>query len=176
MGQNRKKHRQNSRPIINCPTSEGVSKVSEWVNKWVQRRAWAKRAVRSKRMSARCERMSGRTSKWPISVLFYFWPLCDRSKLRRKRRAGKPMTKQELDRSFERMRWAWRGRWDMDGEILGSWALKTGFSGWLLLWRAKAAIWSWFRIATYSVLESLLDVIWGRILLKKRRSWVKTQL
>jgi len=29
MGQNRKKHRINSRLIIHCPTSEGVSEVSE---------------------------------------------------------------------------------------------------------------------------------------------------
>ena len=29
MGQNRKKHRQNSYFIIHCPTSEGVSEVSE---------------------------------------------------------------------------------------------------------------------------------------------------
>ena len=32
-GQNRGKHRQNSHPIINCPTSEGVSEVSERTNK-----------------------------------------------------------------------------------------------------------------------------------------------
>ena len=29
LGQNRKKHRKNSHPIIHCPTSEGVSEVSE---------------------------------------------------------------------------------------------------------------------------------------------------
>ena len=32
MGQNRKKHRINGHPIIHFPTSEGVSKVSEWVS------------------------------------------------------------------------------------------------------------------------------------------------
>ena len=31
MGQNREKHRMNSHPIIHCPTSEGVSEVSERV-------------------------------------------------------------------------------------------------------------------------------------------------
>ena len=31
-GQNRKKHRLNSHPIIHCPTSEGVSEVSERAN------------------------------------------------------------------------------------------------------------------------------------------------
>ena len=33
MVENRKKHRQNSHPIIHCPMSEGVSKVSEQANK-----------------------------------------------------------------------------------------------------------------------------------------------
>ena len=32
MVENRKKHRQNSHPIIHCPTSEGVSEVSERVS------------------------------------------------------------------------------------------------------------------------------------------------
>jgi len=32
MVEKRKKHRQNSHPIIHCPTSEGVSEVSERVN------------------------------------------------------------------------------------------------------------------------------------------------
>ena len=32
MVENRKKHRQNSHPIIHCPTSEGVSEVSERAN------------------------------------------------------------------------------------------------------------------------------------------------
>ena len=32
MVENQKKHRQNSHPIIHCPTSEGVSEVSEQAN------------------------------------------------------------------------------------------------------------------------------------------------
>ena len=32
MVENRKKHRQNFHPIIHCPTSEGVSEVSERAN------------------------------------------------------------------------------------------------------------------------------------------------
>ena len=51
--------------IILFPTSEGVSKMSERVKEWAQRRARAKRAVRSKRASERCERTSERTSEWP---------------------------------------------------------------------------------------------------------------
>ena len=72
MGQNRKKHRINSHPINPCPTSEGVSEVSERANEWAQRRARAKRAVPSKRTSERCERTSERTSEWPstyVSIL-----------------------------------------------------------------------------------------------------------
>ena len=65
MGQNRKKLRKNSHLIIHFPTSEGVSKVSERANEWAQRRARAKRAVRSERTSERCEQTSKRTSKWP---------------------------------------------------------------------------------------------------------------
>ena len=39
-------------------------RVSEWANKRVQWSARAKREVRSKRMSERCERMSERMSEW----------------------------------------------------------------------------------------------------------------
>ena len=42
--------------IIHFLTSEEASKVSERANEWAQRRAWAKQAVRSKRMSEGCER------------------------------------------------------------------------------------------------------------------------
>ena len=69
MVKNRKKHRQNSHPIIHCPTSEGVSEVSERANEWAQRRARAKRAVWSKRTSERCERKSKWTSKWPSTTV-----------------------------------------------------------------------------------------------------------
>ena len=58
MGQNREKHLINSHLINYCPTSEGVSGVSERAHEWAQRRALAKRAVRSKRTSER-------TSEWP---------------------------------------------------------------------------------------------------------------
>ena len=77
MVENRKKHRQNSQLIILFPTSEGASEVSEQANEWVQRRARAKRAVRSKETSERCERMSERTSEWPstsVCILGCFRP------------------------------------------------------------------------------------------------------
>ena len=52
MGQNRKKHRLNSHLIIHCPTTKGVSEVSE-----------------------RCGRTSERTSEWPsIKSRFLFVP------------------------------------------------------------------------------------------------------
>ena len=50
MVKKRKKHIQNSHPIIHCPTSEGESEVSE-------------------RTSERCERMSERTSEWPSTYV-----------------------------------------------------------------------------------------------------------
>ena len=67
MGQNRKKHRLNSIPIIHCPTNEGVS---EQTSEWEQYRAWAKRIVRSKRKSKWCERTSEWMSKWPSTVVW----------------------------------------------------------------------------------------------------------
>ena len=51
---NSQKHRQNSHLIIHCPTSEGVSEASERANKWAQRSARAKQAVRSKLCEASC--------------------------------------------------------------------------------------------------------------------------
>ena len=54
------------------PMSEGVSEVSERANEWAQRRARAKRAVRSKRTSERCERTSERTSEWPSTYVLIF--------------------------------------------------------------------------------------------------------
>jgi len=42
--------------------------VSERVNEWAQRSARAKQAVRSKRMSERCERTSERRSEWPNTL------------------------------------------------------------------------------------------------------------
>ena len=69
MVENRKKHRQNRHPIIDCPTSEGVSKVSERASERSRARegreqckaSSAKRAVRSKG-----------TSEWPST---YIWVL-----------------------------------------------------------------------------------------------------
>ena len=66
MVENRKRHRQNSHPIIQCPTSEGVSEVSKRANEWAQLRVRAKWAVRCKRTS---ERMSERTSEWPSTTV-----------------------------------------------------------------------------------------------------------
>ena len=48
MGQNRKKLRVNSHPIIHCLTSSEVGEVSERANEWAQRSARAVRAGRSK--------------------------------------------------------------------------------------------------------------------------------
>ena len=77
MVENRKKHRQNCHPIIHCPTSEGVSEVSERANKWALQRARAKQAVWSERTSERCERAREWTSEWPstyILILYYSGP------------------------------------------------------------------------------------------------------
>ena len=57
-----------------------MSKVSEWAKQWAQRSTWVKWAVRSKRMSERCERTSERTSEWPstsVFILGYSGPQCD---------------------------------------------------------------------------------------------------
>ena len=69
MVENGKKHRQSSHLIIHFPTSEGVNEVSERVNDWAKRRARAKRTVRSKQTSERCERTSERTSEWPSTTV-----------------------------------------------------------------------------------------------------------
>ena len=74
MVENGKKHRQNSHPIIHCPTSEGVSEVSERANEWAQRRVWAKRAVRSKRTSGASERANGRASGPVLQSVFLAVP------------------------------------------------------------------------------------------------------
>ena len=72
MGQNWEKHRKNRHLKSHCPMSKEVSEVSERANDWAQRRARAKRAVRS-------ERTSERTSKWPstpVCILGYSGPQC----------------------------------------------------------------------------------------------------
>ena len=78
--ENGKKHRQNSHLINHCPTSEGVSEVSERASERVSAAEGAsERVVRSKRTSERCERTSERTSEWlstPICILGYSGPQC----------------------------------------------------------------------------------------------------
>ena len=66
MVENGKKHRQNSHLINHCPTSE----KSEQANEWEQRRARAKRAMRSKRMSERYKRTDERVAQY---CSLYFW-------------------------------------------------------------------------------------------------------
>ena len=65
VGQNTEKHRINTHPIIHCPTSKGVSEVSERASKWAQRSTRVKRVVRSKQKSEQCEWTSEWTSEWP---------------------------------------------------------------------------------------------------------------
>ena len=57
---------------IRFPTSQGVSKVSKRANEWAQRRARAKRIVRSNGMSERCERTGEWTSEWPSTSVCIF--------------------------------------------------------------------------------------------------------
>ena len=59
MVENRKKHRQNSHPIIHCPTSEGVSEVSERVSE-----------------AEVAGGASERTSEWPSTTV---WAVFDHS-------------------------------------------------------------------------------------------------
>ena len=74
MVENGKKHRQNSHLMNHCPTSEGVSEVSERANEWAVRRARAKRAVRSKRTSERCERTDERVAQYFSLYFWFIWP------------------------------------------------------------------------------------------------------
>ena len=71
MGQINEKHRINSRPIIHCPASEGVSEVSERANEWAQRSTRAKRARWSKRARGQCDRTSERTSHKPSTYISF---------------------------------------------------------------------------------------------------------
>ena len=54
-GQNREKHRMNTHPIIHCPTSKGVSEMSERASKRAQQSRRVKRVVWSKQTSEKCE-------------------------------------------------------------------------------------------------------------------------
>ena len=70
VGQNTRKHRTNSYPIIHCPTCERVSEMSERANEWAQWSAQAKRA----KWAVRSRQTSERTSEWPntyIGILGY---------------------------------------------------------------------------------------------------------
>ena len=68
--QNREKHKKSNHWIIQCPTSSGVSKVSEWVNKWAQWSMRAKQAGRSKRTNERCKPRSKQMSEWPSTAVW----------------------------------------------------------------------------------------------------------
>ena len=59
MVENRKEHRQNSHPIIHCPTREGVSEVSERTSERSGRRERSKQSGASERASSASERASG---------------------------------------------------------------------------------------------------------------------
>ena len=61
MGQNREKHRINSHPIIHCPTSKGVSEMSERVSA-AERASKASRTEQAQRVSGASERANGRAS------------------------------------------------------------------------------------------------------------------
>ena len=79
MGESRSKHRLNSHPTIHCPTSEGVSEMSERANEWARQSARAKRA----------SKVSGaeQANKWVVRAnkqtdervaqyfILYFWSL-----------------------------------------------------------------------------------------------------
>ena len=66
MVENRKKHRQNSHPIIHCPTSEGVSKVS----KRSGGREQSEQSKASEQMSGASERANGRASGPVLQSVF----------------------------------------------------------------------------------------------------------
>ena len=67
MGQNRKKNGINSHLIIHCPTSEGVSKVSERSGS----RERSELCGESEQVSGASERMSG-ASEWPSTYVWVF--------------------------------------------------------------------------------------------------------
>ena len=55
------------------PQAREWAKWAVRANEWAQRRARAKRAVRSKWTSEQCERTSERTSEWPSTQWVYSW-------------------------------------------------------------------------------------------------------
>ena len=56
--------------IKNSLSHKQGSEQIERANEWAQRRARAKRAVRSKQTSERCERTSERTNEWPSTHIW----------------------------------------------------------------------------------------------------------
>ena len=51
-----------------CSSEISMDAKAKQASEWAQRSARAKRPVRSKRMSERCERTSERTSEWPSTL------------------------------------------------------------------------------------------------------------
>ena len=55
-----------------CSSEISMDAKAKQASEWAQRSARAKRPVRSKRMSERCERTSERTSEWPKTLRVVF--------------------------------------------------------------------------------------------------------
>ena len=69
MVESRKKHRQNSHPIIHCPTSKGVS---ERVNEWVSERSGGLERSEQSQASEQVSGASERTSERPSTLVCIF--------------------------------------------------------------------------------------------------------
>ena len=74
MVENRKKHRQKSHPIIDCPTSEGVSEVSERTSERSEGRERSEQSGASERVSGASERANGRASGPVLQSVFLAVP------------------------------------------------------------------------------------------------------
>ena len=71
MVENRKKHRQNSHAIIHCPTSEGVSEMSERTSERSRAREQSEQSGASERVSGACKRAKGRASGPVLTSVFF---------------------------------------------------------------------------------------------------------
>ena len=71
MGQNREKHRVNSHLMIHCPTSEGVSKVSERTSERSGGRERSEQSRASEQVSGASERANGRASGPVLTSRFW---------------------------------------------------------------------------------------------------------
>ena len=83
--------------------------MSERASECAQRSARAKRAVRSKRMSERCERTSERTSEWPSTLRVHFiviLPTVERCERTSERTSEWPSTNVPISRDSESL---WKG-------------------------------------------------------------------